>query len=202
MSMFDLGKRGDGGKPATSQEDVKMQDRETTATPAAQGSSQATGGRGAAVIGPSIHIEGTLRGGEDLVIEGQISGRVHLPENSLTIGPKGRLKAEVYAHTVYVEGSVDGDLYGADRIVIRKSAEIRGNLMAPRVALEEGARFKGAIEMDSKSVESAMNKAKQASAAETSASGGGAAAPAETKTTGSGSQAKPTAEAAGGKGGA
>lgn len=199
MSMFDLGKRGDGGKPNTSQEDVKMQDRETTAAPAAQGSSQTGSGRGAAVIGPSIHIEGTLRGGEDLVIEGQISGRVHLPENSLTIGSKGRLKAEVYAHTVYVEGTVDGDLYGADRIVIRKSAEIRGNLMAPRVALEEGARFKGAIEMDSKAVESAMNKAKQASAAATPATGGSQSPATESKPAGAASPAKP--ETAGAKGG-
>jgi len=201
MAMFDLGKRGDGSKPESSQEESKMQDRETMGASGVQGSSAGTGGRGAAVIGPSIHIEGTLRGGEDLVIEGQINGRIHLPENSLTIGAKGRIKAEVYAHTVYVEGSVDGDLYGADRIVIRKSAEIRGNLMAPRVALEEGARFKGAIEMDSKAVESAMNKAKQASAAETPATTNGAAA-ADNKGASAGSPAKPAAEAVGAKGGA
>lgn len=202
MSMFDLGKRGDtGSKPQGNEEGTTMQDRESTSAPVAPAGEKGRGG--AAVIGPSIHIEGTLRGGEDLIIEGQISGRVHLPENSLTIGPKGRLKAEVYAHTVYVEGTVEGDLFGGDRIVIRKTAEIRGNLMAPRVALEEGARFKGAIEMDAKAVESAMSKAKQSNAGESSTTATAPAAPAaESRAAGAGSAGgKATAEAAGGKGG-
>lgn len=102
----------------------------------------------AAVIGPSIHIDGDLRGDEDLVIDGEVKGAVHLRNNSLTIGSHGKVTADVYAHTIYVDGYMEGDLYGAERICIRNTAKVRGNIASPRVSLEDGARFKGSIEMD------------------------------------------------------
>ncbi len=106
-------------------------------------------GRGeAAVIGPSIHINGDLHGEEDLIIEGEVKGTVHLKNNSLTIGSHGKVTADVYAHTIFVDGFIEGDIYGAEQISIRKSAQMQGNITAPRVSLEDGARFKGAIEMD------------------------------------------------------
>lgn len=109
---------------------------------------QTTGRQEVAVIGPSIHIDGDLRGDEDLLIEGEVKGAVHLKNNSLTIGGHGKVTADVYAHTIYVDGYMEGDLYGAERISIRKSARVRGNIASPRVSLEDGARFKGSIEMD------------------------------------------------------
>lgn len=109
---------------------------------------QTPGRREAAVIGPSIHIEGDLRGDEDLLIEGEVKGVVLLKNNSLTIGSHGKVTADVYAHTIYVDGYMEGDLYGAERISIRKTAQVRGNIASPRVSLEDGARFKGSIEMD------------------------------------------------------
>ncbi|HEU4619280.1 MAG TPA: polymer-forming cytoskeletal protein [Gammaproteobacteria bacterium] len=112
--------------------------------------------REAAVIGPSITIDGDLRGDEDLVIEGEVSGTVQLKGNSLTIGSKGKVTADVYAHSIHVEGFLEGDLYGAERVSIRKSAQIRGNITSPRVSLEDGARFKGSIEMDPQAVEAAL----------------------------------------------
>ncbi len=104
-----------------------------------------------AVIGASIHVDGTLRGNEDLVIEGKVKGTVELKQNSVTIGAQGEVKADVYAHTIFVDGSMEGNLVAAERIVIRKSARIRGSITAPRVSLEDGARFNGSIDMDPES---------------------------------------------------
>jgi len=109
---------------------------------------QSTGRQEAAIIGPSIHIDGDLYGDEDLVIEGEVKGAVHLKNNSLTIGSHGKITADVYAHTIFVDGFMDGDLYGAEQISIRKTARVRGNVTSPRVSLEDGAKFKGSIEMD------------------------------------------------------
>ncbi|TVQ42794.1 MAG: polymer-forming cytoskeletal protein [Wenzhouxiangella sp.] len=104
-----------------------------------------------AVIGASIHVDGTLRGNEDLVIEGKVNGTVELKQNSVTIGAQGEVKADVYAHTIFVDGSMEGNLVASERIVIRKSARIRGSVTAPRVSLEDGARFNGTIDMDPES---------------------------------------------------
>jgi cytoskeletal protein CcmA (bactofilin family) len=110
--------------------------------------------REAAVIGPSIHIDGDVRGEEDLLIEGEVAGTVQLKNNSLTIGPQGKVRADVYAHSIYVDGYLEGDLYGSERVHIRKSAQVKGNITSPRVSLEDGAKFKGAIEMDPQAVQS------------------------------------------------
>lgn len=108
----------------------------------------ASGGR--AVIGPSIDLTGNLVGSEDLYVEGRIQGKIDLAQNALTVGPKGRVSAEVHARVVHVEGEVDGNLRGEEVIVLRKSARVRGDLTAPRVVIEDGARFKGTIDMEPK----------------------------------------------------
>jgi cytoskeletal protein CcmA (bactofilin family) len=113
-------------------------------------------GRAAAVIGPSIQIEGTLRGQEDVFIEGEVTGTIQLQNNTLTVGSQGKIKADVYANTVYVEGSMEGDLFGSEQVIIRKSAKVHGNITSPRVSLEDGATFKGSIEMDPESVKSVL----------------------------------------------
>ena len=129
------------------------------ARPAASPAPAATRARTTAVIGPSIQIEGTLRGQEDVFVEGEVIGTVQLQSNTLTIGTSGKIKADVYAHTVYVEGSMEGDLYGAEQVIIRKSARVRGNITSPRVTLEDGATFKGSIEMDPESVKNMLGSA-------------------------------------------
>lgn len=171
MSMFDLGKRGSGNS-GQDHDDEFMRELDTPGAGVAPQTPSGTARRhDAAVIGPSIHIDGTLRGEEDLIIEGQVSGTVQLHDNSLTIGSKGRVKADIYAHTIYVEGTVEGDLFGSERVSIKKTADIRGNVTAPRVALEDGARFKGAIEMDAQAVEAAMGTTKSRSGNATARSG-------------------------------
>lgn len=132
---------------------------ESAARPAASTAAPASRARTTAVIGPSIQIEGTLRGQEDVFVEGEVTGTIQLQSNTLTIGASGKIKADVYAHTVYVEGTMDGDLFGSDQVIIRKSARVRGNITSPRVTLEDGAAFKGSIEMDPESVKSVLGTA-------------------------------------------
>src|SRR5690606_3773879 len=142
----------------TSGRDSAQQPEPTFAsTPAAPEPKRSAAQREAAVIGPSIHIDGDLRGEEDLLIDGEVSGTVQLKSNSLTVGSQGKVKADVDAHTTFVEGLVEGDLYGSERVVIRKTAQVRGNITSPRVSLEEGARFKGSIEMDGETAKAALS---------------------------------------------
>jgi cytoskeletal protein CcmA (bactofilin family) len=141
--MFEIGKKGApeaGPRPESSP-------ARTESSPPRSSSSTAVS-RDAAVIGPSIHIDGDVRGEEDLLIEGEVSGTVQLKNNSLTIGPQGKVTADVYAHSIYVDGYLEGDLFGSERVHIRKSATVKGNVTSPRVSVEDGAKFKGAIEMD------------------------------------------------------
>ncbi len=109
--------------------------------------------RGTAVIGPSILIKGDLTGEEDLIIQGRIEGKVDFKQNRVTVAKNGRVKADVYGKLVMVEGEVEGKLFGQDQIIVRSSGTVRGNLSAPRVLIEDGARFKGSIDMDNKTWE-------------------------------------------------
>ena len=74
------------------------------------------------------------------------------------IGSQGRVKANVYAHSIEVEGIMEGDMFGTERVNIRKSAHVKGNITSPRVSVEDGAQFKGSIEMDAQAVEAALGK--------------------------------------------
>ena len=112
----------------------------------------------AAVIGSSIQINGDLRGDEDLRIEGKVSGTVELKNSVLTIGKEGKVKADVYAKAIAVDGETKGDLYATERVSVHVNARVQGNIIAPRVSIEEGAHFKGSIEMDPAAVEKALGK--------------------------------------------
>ncbi len=101
-----------------------------------------------ATIGPSIYIKGDLTGEENLVIQGRVEGKVDLKQNSVTIGKSGRVKADIYGKLVTIEGEVEGNLFGQDQIIIRATGNVRGNVSAPRISIEDGARFKGSIDMD------------------------------------------------------
>jgi cytoskeletal protein CcmA (bactofilin family) len=83
------------------------------------------------------------------MIQGDVEGKVVLKNNSLTVGKNGRIRADLYAKMIAVEGSVQGNLYGQEQIVVRQSGNVKGNLVSPRVTIEDGAKFKGSIDMDS-----------------------------------------------------
>lgn len=106
-----------------------------------------------AVIGASISITGELAGEEDLTIQGRVEGKIDLKKNHVTVGKNGRIVADICARIISIEGEVQGNLFGEEKIIVRQSGVVRGNMTAPRVNLEDGAKFMGAIDMDSKSGE-------------------------------------------------
>ena len=88
-----------------------------------------------------------MSGGQDLLVNGRIEGKVSLAKQSLTVGREGRIKADMFAKLISIEGYVEGTVQGEEKIVLRGSGSVRGNLIAPQVVLEEGCRFKGSIDM-------------------------------------------------------
>ena len=107
------------------------------------------------VLGPTLKFKGVLAADEDLIIQGTVEGAIATPNNKLTIGVKGNIKANVQALQIIVEGTVEGDLYSEDAVIITKSADINGNIFAPRISLEKGATFNGQLEMRGNAAEKA-----------------------------------------------
>jgi len=101
-----------------------------------------------AAIGASITVRGDITGDEDLLIQGTVEGSLELPDNDLTVGSEGRVKANLKALKIDVQGEVVGDLHGLEKVIVRKSGKVAGNIVAPRVVLEDGCRFKGTVDMD------------------------------------------------------
>lgn len=101
-----------------------------------------------AMIGPSVSIRGEVSGQENLRIQGRIEGKVSLRGQDVTVGKSGKVQADIHAKGIRVEGEVVGDLYGEQEIIIEASGQVTGNLVAPRVILENGSRFKGSIDME------------------------------------------------------
>ena len=100
------------------------------------------------MIGPSIKIKGEITGDEDLLIQGNVEGTVDLAQHEVTVGQTGQVSADIRAKTVRIDGTVAGDVNGSENVVITKSGNVQGNIVAPRVTLEDGAIFKGSIDMD------------------------------------------------------
>ena len=128
-------------------------------------------------IGQSVQIKGELAGNEDLTIEGKVEGKVFLKDHNLTIGGNGRIAAEIHAKTVMVIGEVVGNITADDKVEIAATGSMRGDIVAPRVVLADGARFKGSIDMDRKSAAAAQT-ARPAAAAEVAATAMSAKSPA------------------------
>ena len=98
-------------------------------------------------IGKSVVIKGELNGSEDLTIEGQVEGKIELRQNILTIGPNGRIKAQVFAKAVIILGEVTGNVTATEKVDIRDNGSVDGDIASPRVAIAEGAHFRGSIDM-------------------------------------------------------
>lgn len=101
-----------------------------------------------AMIGPGIVINGDISGDENLIIEGKVEGKVNLPGHQVEVGKAGRVHADVTAKFIKIEGELHGDIDGKEKVIIAKSGNVRGNITAPRVMLEDGAIFKGSIDID------------------------------------------------------
>lgn len=129
---------------AVAEHDVNTTPRPTPPSRPAQQPSVA-GGR--ATIGPSITIRGEVSGDEDLLIEGKVDGSVDLELHSVTVGGAGRVKANITARVVTVEGEVEGDLKAQEQVILRSAARVKGDITAPRVVLEDGSNFRGLVDM-------------------------------------------------------
>lgn len=112
--------------------------------------SEADAAHSCAVIGPGIVVRGEIGGTEDLLVNGRVEGSITLPQHRVVVGSEGRVQANVHAAIVEVFGTVEGDLRADDQVTLRDSGDVVGNIAAPRVSIEDGARFRGAIDMDVK----------------------------------------------------
>jgi cytoskeletal protein CcmA (bactofilin family) len=110
------------------------------------------GSTGHATIGPSIVVRGEVSGNEDLLIQGQLDGSVALNLNSVTVGGGGRVKADITGRIITIEGNVEGNLNAKEQIILRGSAIVQGDIKAPRVVLEDGASFRGLVDMGMRDV--------------------------------------------------
>lgn len=123
--------------PAPRPEPAPRAERTTTSTASSE----------RAAIGRSITIKGEVTGDEDLLIQGRVEGSVDLKQHSVTVGREGEVKASIVARVVTVEGKVEGDLSADEQVILRSSASVKGDITAPRVVLEDGARFRGGVDM-------------------------------------------------------
>ena len=116
-------------------------------------------------IGKSVVIKGELNGSEDLTIEGHVEGTIQLRDHVLTIGPNGRIKAQVFAKAVIVLGEVTGNVTASDKVDIRDNGSVDGDIVSPRVAIAEGAHFRGSVDMQRKAGAAQAQPAKPTAAA-------------------------------------
>lgn len=102
---------------------------------------------GLAQIGKSVFIKGELSGSEDLYLDGQVEGSIALKGNNLTIGPNGQVKGSIEAKGVVVQGKLEGNAQASERVELRKSAVVAGDIATQRIAIEEGAFLKGKVDI-------------------------------------------------------
>ena len=143
-------------KPTRKEEEAPMPPQESSSAPSNphQTGRPAEPVRGDAVrvvdvatIGKSVVVKGELSGSEDLFVDGQVEGSISLRGQSLTIGPNGRVRANVEARNVILHGQVDGNVTASDRVELRKSASLCGDITTARIAIDDGAYFKGTIDI-------------------------------------------------------
>lgn len=140
--MWKKDEQPDAGQPASRTEGASP--RIESASPTRSGSERAT-------IGPSITIRGEVTGDEDLLIQGRVDGSVDLKQHKVTVGRDGQVKAGIAARVVTIEGKVEGDLIAEEQVILKSSARVEGDIAAPRVTLEDGATFRGGVDMGSSS---------------------------------------------------
>jgi len=128
-------------------------------------------------IGKSVIIKGELNGSEDLTIEGQVEGKIELRQNVLTIGPNGKIKAQVFAKSVIILGEVTGNVTATEKVDIRDNGSVDGDLASPRVAIAEGAHFRGSIDMQKTGAKPGESKSGESKPEQKSAPATAAAAP-------------------------
>ncbi len=128
--------------------------------------------RSAASIGKSVTIKGQIFSREDLIVDGEIEGAIELNEHRLTVGPNGRVRAGIKAREIVVLGTIEGNVEALDKIDIRKDAKLVGDIKTARIIIEDGAYFKGSIDI-------VKNETPKPTAPRPQAAAAGASAPAQ-----------------------
>ena len=132
MGIFNMSDENDG--------------RESAAVPRI-GQAQPVQSKNVSVIGPTVVFKGELSADEDLIIEGHVEGTIAHHKKHLTVGKQGRIKADIHASSVIVLGQVVGDIHSEGMVSLAKGADVTGDIRCGRIAMEDGARFKGKIDM-------------------------------------------------------
>ncbi len=145
------------------QDEPEMVPRETPVAalepkPAAAGKPPAEGKKPMAStntqIGQTVALKGEISARENLLIDGEVEGSIELQEASLTVGQHGRVTADIRAKEIIIDGAVKGNLYASERIEIRRSGSVVGDLVSARVMIEDGAYFKGSVDIVRQETES------------------------------------------------
>jgi cytoskeletal protein CcmA (bactofilin family) len=157
---------------------------------------------GIATIGKNLVVKGNVSGSEDLYIDGELEGSVDLRDNNITVGPNGRVNANLHARDIVVLGRLKGNVRAVERLEIRKTGSLIGDIVTARVVIEDGAYFKGSIDIQKGTVPSATPAAvapaatPAASAPATSASAGAGSSSTSASSGATGSSAPATSTSA------
>ena len=111
-------------------------------------SSSSTARAGLSVIGKTLFVKGEVEAAEDMLVEGRVEGAIKHTANQLTIGVSGVVNADIDAKNLVIEGTVEGNIVGAESVVIKDSADVRGNVYTGRISIADGAQFSGTVDMD------------------------------------------------------
>jgi len=98
-------------------------------------------------LGKSVTIKGEVSGSEDLYLDGQVDGSIDLKGNRLTLGPNGRVKANINARSAVIHGKLEGNINASDRVDLKQSAIVTGDIVTQRISIDEGAFFKGGVDI-------------------------------------------------------
>ncbi len=126
---------------------AEVDGRPDIASPPRIGQTRPIRAKNVSVIGPTLVFKGELSADEDLIIEGHIEGTIAHHKKHLTVGKQGRVRADIHASSVIVEGKLDGDIHSEGMVSLAKGADVKGNIYCSRIVMEDGARFKGRIDM-------------------------------------------------------
>jgi cytoskeletal protein CcmA (bactofilin family) len=101
-----------------------------------------------AFVGKTVIVKGELSGKEDLYVEGSIEGKIFLKDNTLIIGPEGKVNAEIHVKRITINGSVNGNIHASEIVIINKTGSLQGDIFSPRISIADGAHFKGSVKME------------------------------------------------------
>ena len=130
------------------EDDAKMNMKAEEKKPEHAAGASSRAQEGLSVIGRTLFVKGELEAAEDMLIEGRVEGSIKHTARELTIGVSGVVNADIDAKNLIIEGTVEGNIVGAESVVIRESADVRGNVYTGRISIADGAQFSGSVDMD------------------------------------------------------